>query len=594
MNWLEARLAELAIPPTQSPGGLDVRFELCPPEEHPWQENPAPHSTDATLQEAYTLRIQSDEIRLRASSAVGLFRASVTLSQLLRCAQFSAPESACRLPCQTIEDAPHFEHRGLMLDISRDRVPLPEELVELLNRCASLKINHVELYGEHTFPYSGHESVWRKADVPPLEEWSRLSELADSLHIDLVPNQQTFGHMHRWLKHPEYAHLAEVRTGVEHAFSYDREPFSLCPTHPGSIALVEDLLGQLLPVLPSPFVNVGCDETFDLGLGQSREACEARGSRAVYTEFLLKVHDVVRSHGRRMLFWGDILLERSEDLPRLPPTAIPLLWGYEANHPFDEQAARLARCSDEFWICPGTSSWQCMTGRWTNMKGNLLAAAHAGVAHGASGFLVTDWGDFGHWQPAAIAWPGYTAGACLAWNPSDDLEQLEQQLDLHGLPKETGPLAEILHRLGTLPEVTGAHCPNASPWFMYLRRPEDGAHPRGVHNANAEGFLRCAEQAAFISEELLHRASPCAPELAGAAALTAWACRFAALRIQAGENISDLAPKERSALVGELNELIKAQATLWLRTSRPGGCQDSIDRLKRLGTWIQGGGQAPL
>ena len=39
--------------------------------------------------------------------------------------------------------------------------------------------------------------------------------------------------------------------------------------------------------------NVGCDETFDLGLGKSKAECERRGKERVYLDFLLKIHDAV-------------------------------------------------------------------------------------------------------------------------------------------------------------------------------------------------------------------------------------------------------------------------------------------------------------
>ena len=78
-----------------------------------------------------------------------------TLRQLLR-------EYGRRLPCLQIRDWPDFSRRGVMLDISRGRVPKLETLLELVEQLADFKINELQLYTEHTFAYRQHKSVWRE------------------------------------------------------------------------------------------------------------------------------------------------------------------------------------------------------------------------------------------------------------------------------------------------------------------------------------------------------------------------------------------------------------------------------------------------
>ena len=80
-----------------------------------------------------------------------------------------------------------------------------------------------------------------------------------------------------------------------------------------------------------------------------------------------------------MMFWGDIALEHPELISDLPGDALPLLWGYEADHPFADQAGALAATGLEFYVCPGTSSWLSFAGRWSNALANLAAAASAGA-----------------------------------------------------------------------------------------------------------------------------------------------------------------------------------------------------------------------
>ena len=113
---------------------------------------------------------------------------------------------------------------------------------------------------------------------------------------------------------------------------------TLCPTDPGSVELLADLYSRLLPNFTSGLFNVGCDETFDLGQGRSKDECRRRGVHRVYLDFLFRVSELVARHGRRMMFWGDIILKDPELIGELPKNAIALNWGYEADHPFEAEA----------------------------------------------------------------------------------------------------------------------------------------------------------------------------------------------------------------------------------------------------------------
>lgn len=69
--------------------------------------------------------------------------------------------------------------------------------------------------------------MWKDASPFTPEEIRALDDLCYKYHIELVPNQNSFGHFHRWLKHDEYKRYAEVPEGYEHPFSVEKEPFSL-------------------------------------------------------------------------------------------------------------------------------------------------------------------------------------------------------------------------------------------------------------------------------------------------------------------------------------------------------------------------------
>lgn len=302
---------------------------------------------------------------------------------------------------------------GYHLDISRCKVPTMETLYRQVDILNTLGYNHFELYTEHTFAYSGHESVWAEASPMTPSEVKTLDAYCASKDIELVPNQNSFGHLDQWLKHPKYNELAEMPQGgavVPLWGGYvTKRPSALNPTDPDSLTFIAGLYDELFPCFRSRYVNVGCDETHDLldttGRGRSAAEIAKKGPHRVYVEFLNKIAALVKARHHVMMFWSDIIFEDPSLLKEIPEDAICLDWGYEANGPFEKRAAYLALQGRVFFLCPGTSSWGSLFGRTANMMGNIKEAYEAAVKHGAKGVLLTDWGDGGHPQPWLISVP---------------------------------------------------------------------------------------------------------------------------------------------------------------------------------------------
>jgi len=545
--------------------------------------------------ESYTLRIAPGSLALSASDARGLQHGLCTLVQLLQLAPGGPGQLL--LPGLEIEDFPDFPERGVMLDVSRDKVPSLATLRALIDRLASWKVNQLQLYFEHSFAYAGHQRVWQNASAYTPEEMRDLDRYAAERQIELVPNQNSFGHMHRWLVHEPYRRLAECPDGFDHPWNWTREPYGLCATDPGSLTLLEDLYDQLLPNFRSRQLNVGLDETLDLGHGRSRSACEARGSERVYLEFLKEVHARVQARGHRMMFWGDIIVKRPELIAELPQQAIALEWGYEADHPFPEHLQRFREAGLEFYVCPGTSSWNSIAGRSENAILNLARAASAGHASGASGLLTTDWGDHGHLQPLPVSYLGLLLGAGFSWNVA--AAERPQGLDVPGLLDRhaffdaAGVLGRVAHDLGNAYRETGSLRPNASVLFWILLKPERLFAPPGV---TAESLARTLAYVERVGEPLsLARSS--APdaalvlsELGWARDVLTFACRLGMARCAAGNTDSHTAlpAPVRATLAAELGALLEQHRSLWLARNRPGGLDDSARRLENLLQTLRG------
>jgi hexosaminidase len=537
--------------------------------------------------EHYTLRVGAGAIEIAASSQHGLQHGLATLVQLITLA--SGAPGRLTLPCLTLEDWPDLPARGAMLDVSRDRVPTLATARLLIDRLARWKLNQLQLYMEHTFAYAGHERVWRDASPFSASEIRELDRYARARHVELVPNQNSFGHMQRWLVHEPYRALAECPEGFEHPANWTGEPYGLCPLDPGSLALLEDLYDQLGACFTSRQLNVGLDETIDLGRGRSKIACDERGTGRVYLEFLQAVHARVEARGRRMQFWGDIIVQHPELIGELPKGALALEWGYEAEHPWAEHLARFREAGLAFHVCPGTSSWNSIAGRSDNALENLARAATQGKAAGASGMLITDWGDHGHLQPLPVSYLGLLVGAAYAWNVTDASRtpDVPRWLDAHAFADSAGALGKVAYDLGNAYRETGSARPNSSVLFWSLIKPERLFSPAGVTRASLEHTLEYVER---VSEPLAS-ARPAAPEGPLLKAELAWvrdtlrfACRLGIARAGAGGEyeIATVARPTRLALARELSELIERQRGLWRERSRPGGLGDSTRRLERL------------
>lgn len=380
--------------PTEFPSGAITAVRSITAPDHP---------------EGYSLTIDRNGVRIEYRETGGLRAAGATLRQLLR-------EYGRRLPCLKIRDWPDFARRGVMLDVSRGRVPKLETLLDLVERLADFKINEFQLYNEHTFAYRRYKSVWQDWGALTAEEIRTLDARCRELGIDLVPNQNSFGHLRYFLEHPKVKKLAEVSEPYEGSTGdFLRFPTTLAPNNPGTIKFIRELYDELLPNFSSKLLNVGCDETWDLGRGQSKKLCERRGKGQVYVDFLKRIQCEAAKRGRKMMFWGDIILNHPELIKRLPKNLIALNWGYEASHPFEKEAATFAKSKVPFYVCPGTATWMTLLGRHDTAFANLRLAAEAGRKHGAIGYLNTDWGDGGHPQPLAVSWPLYVIGAAHSW-----------------------------------------------------------------------------------------------------------------------------------------------------------------------------------
>ena len=506
-----------------------------------------------------------------------------------------------------IEDSPAagFATRGVMLDVSRDKVPTMQQFRETIDLMASLKFNHLQLYTEHTFAYEGHEEVWK--DWSPLTrlEVRELDGYAAARGIELAANQNCFGHLAAWLKKPGYEHLAEIEGknggGAWYFHQWERRgPFSLCPAEPKAEQFVGALLDELLPCFTSNLVNIGCDETFDVGWGRSKHEVDQRArssseqdrshARAeLYFEFVQKIAKHCEKHGKRPMMWADIALTHPELLHLMPKGMIGLAWWYEPTEKFEKWVSAIKDVGHEAWVCPGTSSWRTFTGRTSERRGNIADAAEQGVKVGARGFLVCDWGDMGHRQQWPIALAGIAQAAEAAWNPKGARLFNSFATGLHVL-HESEELGAWLEELGDCDLIIrqSAKVLNASALFNDLHPPVPGQLRAITHEVDATveqwatARRRLEELRAMrppnASEQLraeLDHAIECAIFAADHAIAARTGLGTATLRVASGSDatrsvaVPNAVP--RDVLIARCEAIRAEHERLWLKRNRVGG-----------------------
>ncbi len=308
--------------------------------------------------------------------------------------------------------------------------------------------------------------------------------------------------------------------------------------------------------------------------------------------------------GHDVQFWADVALAHPGILSSFPgESCTPIAWNYDApdvenptlppevatilatigvdmNAPTDFATivAPLASSDHGFWVAPGTSTWQSLVGRWPNARANLVDAAVAGRRSGATGYLVTDWGDSGHLQPPVVSLPPMAYGGAVAWcaATNDDLD-VASVVDVHLVDDPARRLGALLLDVGSLAGGTGVIARNASPLFQAVA-PSPTVLTSGEPNADA---LRAALRTLERARDDLGATAPRSADgdrLVDELDVAAGLARHGARRLLARCDGAELTGAEPA---GELAELIDRHRSAWLASSRPGGLDDSVAALER-------------
>ena len=389
--------------------------------------------------EGYELWIDDKQIVLAANSGQGIFYGKQSLKQLIRSSEHN------QLPGMHIIDKPAFKYRGLMDDISRGPVPTKTYMEYQIRRISELKMNMLCYYTEHVVRTAKHPEFAPPAGGISIEEWKEIAEYARRHFVELVPNFQSLGHAGKVLENPKYRHLGESSSMYS-------------PVRPETVRFMKDIYDEMCPAFSSGFFHVNCDETFDLGKGESKKLADSIGLAGVYARYVNQLADILRGHRKRMMIWGDIALKYPEIMDMLPPDAVIMSWEYGDHHSFSKWIDPFVNKGFDYFVCTGVLNSYRLFPDYGQALPNIREFVREGAEKGALGVLNTVWDD-GGMHSFDQDWYGVAYGAEQSWNPNDrEVTDFDNRLSA-GIYKGSGkPLFEAIHLLtgmGKIPALEG-------------------------------------------------------------------------------------------------------------------------------------------
>ena len=332
-----------------------------------------------------------------AKTAAGVFYGLQTLRQLI------GPDG--RIPAVAIADWPTLRYRGLSVDVSRGPFLTEEQMKALIRTAAEFKLNLLSFYMEHVFPYRHAPLVAPAGGELTPDLVKRLTEYAGRHHVELLPQQQTFAHLHYMLKLELYAGMGETPHGIV-----------LAAEDEGAYKWIRESATELANLFPSDFLHIGSDETFELGEGRSRPLVERDGVGAVYVAHMQRVAGMLGPLHKRLMFWGDIALKNPELIPKLPKDLVAMTWVYTPRPDFSSYIAPFRDNGMDAFVCPGVNNWNRIFPNISDSVGNINNFVRDGKKLGAIGMLNTHWADDGE-SLFNMIWHSVVFSAAAAWQP---------------------------------------------------------------------------------------------------------------------------------------------------------------------------------
>jgi hexosaminidase len=164
--------------------------------------------TNQMIGEGYVVIAEPKSIKVIGASAAGVFYGTQTAKQLV-----TGHAGAMTVQTGLIRDWPAMRWRGFHDDLSRGPVPTLEFQKHVIRTIAAFKMNAYSPYYEHTLAYDSDPLVGPPGGAMTHEQVKELVAYAKPFHVDIIPEQEAFGHLHHALKYEIYSQVAETPHG---------------------------------------------------------------------------------------------------------------------------------------------------------------------------------------------------------------------------------------------------------------------------------------------------------------------------------------------------------------------------------------------
>ena len=256
--------------------------------------------------EGYALTVGRERVTISAREPAGLFYGTQTLRQLMPPA-VEHPGAISRglwIAGARVTDAPRYEWRGMMLDVSRHFLPI-EDVKRFIDYLALYKMNRLHLHLSDdqgwrleikSWPNLARHGGSTQVGGGPggyytQEQFADLVAYATERYVTIVPEFDMPGHTNAALaSYPELNcddAAPPLYTGTRVGFS------TLCVGRDTVYRFVDDLVREVAALVPTPYFHIGGDEV-------------ERLTNEQYRAFVERVQTIVRRHGKRMIGWGEI------------------------------------------------------------------------------------------------------------------------------------------------------------------------------------------------------------------------------------------------------------------------------------------------
>jgi len=300
--------------------------------------------------------------------------------------------SARYLNAQNVVNRPGpFVIKGFHLDM-RIQVMSMDTLKSFARKLNHYGINTLIMEWEGTYPFEKHPLIPNRYAYTKSQVVSFI-KYCNGLGIDVIPLQQSFGHVEYILRHNRYKDLRE-----------DQKDFSqVCPLQTKQdSALFTDLYTELASTHTSKYIHIGGDETYLLGHDERCKLKAAQeGKSKLYIDYIKMLCNIVIKLGKTPILWADIALKYPDAIKLLPKGTIFIDWnyGWDMNRFGDHQ--KLLESGYEIWGAPAirSSPDNYFLTQWEKHFKNIRDFVPAAANLGYKGIVMTSWSTSGIYSP---------------------------------------------------------------------------------------------------------------------------------------------------------------------------------------------------